>query len=79
MPTLLLLYGFRFFFYSNEGNEPPHIHVVKGNSNGKIWLEPDIAIAYLHGFNASEGKQIREITMEHAGIFKNKWHEYFGK
>jgi hypothetical protein len=26
MPTVLLLNGFRFFFYSNENNEPVHIH-----------------------------------------------------
>ena len=28
MPTILRKNGFRFFFYSNERNEPPHVHVV---------------------------------------------------
>ena len=27
MPTLLQTEGFRFFFYSNERREPPHVHV----------------------------------------------------
>ena len=27
MPTILRIANFRFHFYSNEGNEPPHIHV----------------------------------------------------
>jgi len=36
MPTVLLINGFRFFFYSNENNEPIHIHVTKGNAEGKI-------------------------------------------
>jgi hypothetical protein len=48
MPTVLLLKGLRFFFYSNENSEPIHIHVTKGGAEGKIWLEPVIEIAYLH-------------------------------
>ena len=27
MPTVLRIDGHRFFFYSLEGQEPPHIHV----------------------------------------------------
>lgn len=49
MPTVLLVNGFRFFFYSNENNEPAHVHVTKGNANSKIWLEPVLNIAYMHG------------------------------
>ena len=45
MPTVLRSQGFRFFFYSNEGNEPMHIHVTKAEANGKIWMEPGIEIA----------------------------------
>ena len=29
MPTILYLLGWRFFLYSNEGDEPPHVHVRK--------------------------------------------------
>ncbi|MFM9947502.1 MAG: DUF4160 domain-containing protein [Saprospiraceae bacterium] len=35
MPTILKWLGFRFFFYSNEGNEPPHVHIEKGEALGK--------------------------------------------
>jgi hypothetical protein len=28
MPTVFTKEGFRFHFYSNERNEPPHIHVT---------------------------------------------------
>ncbi|WP_291603203.1 DUF4160 domain-containing protein [Bradyrhizobium sp.] len=27
MPTVLRWRSYRAFFYSNEGNEPPHVHV----------------------------------------------------
>ena len=28
----------RFFFYSNEGSEPPHVHVESGDGTAKLWL-----------------------------------------
>ncbi len=47
MPTVLMESGFRFFFYSSEGDEPAHIHVTKGDAEGKIWLEPHFQQAYM--------------------------------
>jgi hypothetical protein len=79
MPTVLLLYGFRFFFYSNENNEPAHIHVKKGSGEGKIWLEPVIEIAWLYGFSKQEENAVWEIANGHRQLFINKWYEYFGK
>ena len=38
MPTILFIYGWRLFFYSNELNEPIHIHVQKGEIQAKFWL-----------------------------------------
>jgi hypothetical protein len=79
MPTLLLLNGSRFFFYSNENNEPMHVHVTKGDANGKIWLEPSIEIEYLIGFSNSEQKDILEAVQINSEKFKKKWNDYFGK
>lgn len=47
LPTIFRYDGFRFFFYSNEGNprEPMHVHVAKGGYEAKFWLEPDVAVA----------------------------------
>jgi len=33
MPTLLRVEGFRFFFFSNEGQEPPHVHVGRATAS----------------------------------------------
>jgi len=79
MPTLLNLNGIRFFFYSNENNEPIHVHVTKAEANGKIWLEPLLKVEYLLGFTNSEQKIIIEAVQEHCEYFKKKWNEYFGK
>lgn len=79
MPTLLLLNGIRYFFYSNENNESIHVHVTKGNANGKIWLEPLIRIKYMDGFSNAEQKDILEVINKYALDFKQKWNEYFSK
>ncbi|MBC7588181.1 MAG: DUF4160 domain-containing protein [Chitinophagaceae bacterium] len=79
MPVVLVINGFRFFFYSNENNEPIHIHVAKADADGKIWLEPIIKIAYLHGFSPKEENYILEIVEANIKLFKQKWNGYFGK
>lgn len=38
---MLFINGWRFFFYSNELNEPIHIHSQKGEKEGKYWLLTD--------------------------------------
>ena len=52
MPVILRIKGFKFYFYSNEGGEPMHIHVNKAENNGKIWLEPQIQVEYFYGFKS---------------------------
>ncbi len=78
MPTVLRIDGFRFFFYSNEGNEPLHIHVEKAEAVAKIWLEP-VSVEYNYGFSGSELKKILKLIEQNLQILKIKWYEYFGK
>lgn len=77
MPTLLLVEGFRFYFFSNERQEPPHVHVRKGDSVAKLWLQP-VRLAFARGFNPGEVARIREITLEHRAFFVERWNEHFG-
>jgi hypothetical protein len=57
MPTVLTVNGFRFFFYSNEGTEPPHIHVEKGDAIGKWWLS-DLSLSHQDDFTKSDLRKI---------------------
>jgi hypothetical protein len=41
MPTILVVRGWRLYFYSNEGSEPMHVHASKGEAECKFWLFPD--------------------------------------
>jgi hypothetical protein len=77
MPTVLTEQGFRFFFYSNENDEPIYIHVEKGDAEGKIWLEPILNIAYMHNFTSKEQKIIMEIVTTKLLTLKQNWNEYF--
>jgi Domain of unknown function (DUF4160) len=79
VPVILRLNGYRFFFYSNEGNplEPPHIHVSNAGNEAKLWLEPMVVLARNDGFNARELKEVLTISTENAMFFVEKWHEYF--
>ena len=77
MPTVLFLNGFRFFFFSADGKEPIHVHVKKGDGDGKIWLEPELKVAYLLDFTSQEEKQIMKIAEENRDFIINKWNEYF--
>jgi hypothetical protein len=76
MPTVLLINGYRFFFFSNENSEPMHIHVEKAGANGKIMLNP-IEIEYYYGFTQNEQKQIHTIVNENIEYLKKAWNDYF--
>ncbi|MDP2334947.1 MAG: DUF4160 domain-containing protein [Bacteroidota bacterium] len=41
MPTILLIAGWRLYFWANESNEPMHIHAEKGDMECKFWLDFD--------------------------------------
>jgi hypothetical protein len=53
MPTILRWEGFRFYFYSHEPNEPPHVHVDRDGASVKFWLNP-VELARNHGFPARD-------------------------
>lgn len=76
MPTILRMGKYRFFFFSNEGNEPRHIHIDSGQYYAKYWLEP-IRLARNIGFRPDELSEIREIINKNSTLIKEKWDEFF--
>lgn len=76
MPTVLRVSGFRFFFYSLEGSEPPHIHVEQNDKLAKFWLEP-VSLAESHGFRAHELNRLRALVIEHRLKFAEAWNAHF--
>ncbi len=76
MPTILLTQGFRFFFFSGEENEPPHIHVEHGDKVAKYWLQP-VNLSSSESFRSHELKKVRLLVIEHRELFLEKWYEHF--
>ncbi len=76
MPIVLRVGRFRFFFFSNEGQEPAHVHVKAGDDEAKFWLNP-VQLAANYGFNGRELNQIQRIIEEHRGKLLEVWDEYF--
>lgn len=77
MPTVLRVGPYRFFFCSNKGEEPAHIHVMAASNEAKYCLEP-IALAVNYGFNARELTEVEELVNQHCDEFLEAWNDYFG-
>ncbi len=77
MPTVLVVNGYKFKFFSNENDEYPHIHITKGDGNAKYWLVPKCKEEYSYGFTARERRDIKELVNQHKGSLIKKWNEYF--
>jgi hypothetical protein len=77
LPTVLRIGRFRFFFFSNEGTEPLHIHVQAAGNVAKFWLDPT-RLAANHGFNGRELGEIERLVQGHHKQLIEAWHDYFG-
>jgi len=77
MPKVLFINGFRFFFFSNEKGERPHIHISKGDGYAKYWIEPETVLAENIRFKSHELSEISGIIREHLEEIKEAWHGYF--
>ncbi|MHA6678642.1 hypothetical protein CYD30_24545 [Kosakonia cowanii] len=79
MPVILRINGFKFFFYSNEGNplEPAHIHVRSANGEAKFWLEGEVKLSRNDGFDARTLKELIRLVQQNQTMFVEAWNDYF--
>ncbi len=77
VPTIFIKNGFRFFFYSHEGREPAHIHVIGRNGEMKVWLDP-IEIARVYRLSAKDQREVLNVVRENAILFLEKWRVWHG-
>ena len=76
MPTLLRWHGYRFFFWSGDRGEPPHIHVKKGAAEAKVWLDP-MALASAVDLRSREIDTILRKVREQQSAFLRASHDHF--
>lgn len=79
MPVIFRYNGYRFFFFSNEGNplEPCHIHVRKGSTIAKFWIVPDVRLEQVYDMSPQELRKLLTVVKQNQELIKRKWDEYF--
>jgi hypothetical protein len=76
MPTIARHGPYRVYFFSNEGVEPPHVHIQRERAVAKFWLKP-VVLAYASGFAARELRELARLVEDHEEQWLEAWHEYF--
>jgi len=75
-PTVLRVERYRFLFVSNEGHEPPHVHLQDGEQLAKRWLD-EVQLAASSGFAPHELTRVQTPVVEHRDMPLEVWHECF--
>lgn len=70
MPVVFRYEGYRFFFFSNEGNplEPCHIHIRKGETIAKFWITPEIKLAESYGLSSTELRKLHHVVNDNKAL-----------
>ena len=82
MPTVLFILGWRIYFYSNEGNEPIHVHGEKGNMECKYWIlveELDIREEFTFNMSPKDKRDVRKIIFNNFDTIVDAWNNFFKK
>jgi Ni,Fe-hydrogenase maturation factor len=72
----------RLFFYSNEGNEPIHVHAEKGEMECKFWIiteEIEIEESFSFQMTPQAKKEIKKIIYQHFDLIVDAWNSHFKK
>ena len=75
MPTILSIFGLRFFFYSDE-HEPIHVHIEQGDNDAKVEIATR-KIVYNRGIKANDMRKALQTIELYEDEIIAKWHEYF--
>ena len=78
MPTLFIVFGFRFMFYSND-HEPIHVHVIKGDAEARFQVQPEVSLLENNGLKPAELKLAEALVVENQETIIANWKNYFKK
>ncbi len=77
MPTLFTIFGFRFFFYSNE-HLPVHIHIAKGDKEAKFELQGDeFVLKKSNNLKVKELSKLEQLVVLYKEEIIQAWQSYF--
>ncbi len=76
MPTILRIGPYRFFFFSEEREEPMHVHVIRERTEAKFWLAPEVSVASNEGFARHELRKIMGLVAQHRELIEYEWNKH---
>jgi hypothetical protein len=77
MPTVFRYGKYRFFFFSNEGTEPCHVHIECGDGYAKFWVVPEVRLAFAQKLNARDLNVIVKLVRKNRKLILEAWNEFF--
>lgn len=83
MPSIFESNGYKIYFWSNENNEPIHIHLSKGTMSAnstKIWLTKSGGCILANNNSKilkSHLNKLLSIISKHYFLILAKWKEYY--
>jgi hypothetical protein len=78
MPTVLRSGPYRFFFYSADAHESPHVHVERDEKKAKFWLRP-VRLDNSGGFKPVEVRRIQRLVEQRREALLRSWDAYFNE
>jgi len=79
MPTILLIRGWRFFFYANERDEPIHIHCRKAEKECKYWLDRrnfGLEEAFSYRMNGKDKREVKKMIFDNFESIESEWAKF---
>lgn len=63
-------------FYSEEGTEPCHVHVIGHGGEAKFWI-PSCELVRSYNLKNQQIKAIRDILLTKTHVIQEQWNAYF--
>ena len=76
MPTIMRDGPYRFFFYSGDRVEAPHVHVERDSDQAKVWIDP-VRLEYSRGLSRNERNRRMRLAGEIRELLLTTWEEFF--
>ncbi len=76
MPTVFRIGPYRFFFFSSDRAEPPHVHVARDDEEAKFWLKP-VRLHSNDGFRSAELRRVTALVEDNEPRLVEAWNDYF--
>ena len=83
MPSIFESYGYKIYFWSNENDEPIHVHISKGSlvaNSTKIWLTRTGGCILANNNKKKKKNDLNkliDIISKHYFLILSRWKEYY--